>query len=55
MPKPKQQAEQSQASLTDQLRELVVLAHKAGLYDAADWIRGRAPDLFDSPKSKVNQ
>ena len=33
------QAPQSQASLTDQLQELRVLANKAGLYDAADWLR----------------
>jgi uncharacterized protein DUF5678 len=31
---------QSQASLYDQLRELHVLANRAGLYDAADWLQG---------------
>lgn len=29
---------QSQQSLTDQLRELIELANKNGLYDAGDWI-----------------
>lgn len=29
---------QSQASLTDQLKELVYLANQNGLYDAADYI-----------------
>ena len=32
---------QHQGSLTDQLKELVTLANKAGLYDAADLIRYR--------------
>lgn len=27
-----------QRSVTEQLRELVALANKTGLYDAADWI-----------------
>jgi hypothetical protein len=32
---------QSQAALNDQLRQLVGLANKAGLYDAADFIQAR--------------
>jgi hypothetical protein len=30
---------QDQRSLTEQLRELVLLANKAGLYDAADYVQ----------------
>jgi hypothetical protein len=31
---------QHQGSLEDQLRELVHVANKEGLYDAADWLLG---------------
>lgn len=30
-----------QRSVTDQLKDLVVLANRRGLYDAADWIQSR--------------
>ena len=29
---------QSQASLQEQLRQLIILANQNGLYDAADWV-----------------
>lgn len=32
---------QDQRSVTDQLETLIELAHKNGLYDAADWVRAR--------------
>lgn len=34
-------ATQSQDSLTDQLYRAIDLANRAGLYDAADWIRAQ--------------
>jgi hypothetical protein len=33
----------SQASVTDQLLDLVKLANKNGLYDAADWLSQKLP------------
>jgi len=30
---------QDQRSVTDQLKELMTLANKHGLYDAADWLK----------------
>ena len=30
---------QDQRSVTDQLKELMILANKHGLYDAADWLK----------------
>lgn len=37
---------QDQRSVTDQLRSLIVLANKAGLYDAADWVNARLQPEF---------
>ena len=36
---------QSQESLTDQLIELITVANRAGLYDAADWITKQVGQL----------
>lgn len=35
---------QDQRSVTDQLKDLVILADHNGLYDAADWLRVRLED-----------
>jgi|WetSurMetagenome_2_1015567.scaffolds.fasta_scaffold485985_3 hypothetical protein len=35
---------QDQRSVEDQLKELILLANHNGLYDAADWVRGRLED-----------
>lgn len=34
---------QRQDSLTDQLRDLVPIAEREGMYDAADWIKAHKP------------
>jgi len=39
----------SQASVTDQLMDLVKLANKNGLYDAADWLSQRLPSPEVNP------
>ena len=39
-----------QRSVTDQMQTLIGLANKAGLYDAADWIRSS----FPFPKPEVS-
>lgn len=41
---------QSQESMTDQLWELVNLANKNGLYDAADYVRAQ---LSSSPEKSI--
>jgi hypothetical protein len=38
---PSAQKPQRQDSLTDQLRDLVHVANREGMYDAADWIADR--------------
>ena len=37
-----------QRSVTDQLNELVLLANRNGLYDAADWLRERLEEASAS-------
>ncbi len=48
-----QQQPQSQASLTDQLRNAIPLLDRAGLYDAADYLRtlNRPPDVQQAQPS----
>lgn len=45
----------SQASLTDQLRFAVGVCNRAGLYDAADWIRDRVDWPRDVPHDLVER
>jgi hypothetical protein len=42
-----------QRSVTDQLKELVLLADRNGLYDAADWLRARLESARLDQSSKV--
>jgi hypothetical protein len=39
---------QDQRSLTDQLKDLILLANRNGMYDAADWLQAR---IAESTKS----
>lgn len=41
-----------QRSLKDQLKTLYQLANKNGLYDAADWLRDKIPELPVDPDLK---
>lgn len=45
----------SQAPLTDQLRRAVGVLNRAGLYDAADWVRDRVDWPRDVPHDLVEQ
>lgn len=38
---------QSQESAFDQLKELILIANRVGLYDAADWIQRRIKDYLN--------
>jgi hypothetical protein len=38
-----------QRSVTDQLKTLLELANKNGLYDAADWLKQRMPKADEEP------
>jgi hypothetical protein len=40
----------AQCSLRDQLRELVTLANREGLYDAADWVQRTLEEPKEEPK-----
>lgn len=43
----------AQYSLTDQLRELVKLANKNGLYDAADWLNTQIQTVLNETESRT--